>query len=168
MHATPRPSPPAELDALLPQARLVGRGMLRFFTMPVYEAQLWADPAFEPAAYERHALALELTYARKLQGQAIAERSVAEMRRIGPFSPSQADQWLAQMQQAFPDVGPGDRLLGWSDGRGEVRFFHNGRPTAQIRDADYSRLFFGIWLAPQTSSPGLRKDLLGLPAQGQS
>lgn len=162
MHATSQPAPPAELNDLLPQARLIGQGTLRFFSMPVYEARLWAGAAFERADPTRHPLALELTYARKLSGQAIAERSVAEMRRIGPFSPAQAEQWQAMMQQAFPDVAPGDRLLGWSDGQGHVRFFHNGRPTAQVRDTDYSRLFFGIWLSPQTSSPGLRKDLLGL------
>jgi hypothetical protein len=43
-----------------------------------------------------------------------------------------------------------------------VRFFHNSRPTAQIRDAEYARLFFGIWLAPQTSAPAMRTALLGL------
>jgi hypothetical protein len=43
-----------------------------------------------------------------------------------------------------------------------VRFFHNGRQTAQLRDAEYARLFFGIWLAPQTSAPAMRTALLGL------
>ena len=73
---------------------------------------------------------------------------------------------LALMKQAFPDVAAGDRLLGFHDGQGQVRFFRNGEPTAQIDDVDYARLFFGIWLAPQTSAPALRESLLGPAGQG--
>ncbi|MFG6447120.1 chalcone isomerase family protein [Roseateles sp. BYS180W] len=156
------PAVPAELAALLPQARLVGKGSLRFFGLMVYEARLWAAPGFEPQRWEQHAFGLELQYARKLEGSAIAERSVAEMRRIGPFSQEQAQRWLALMTRAFPDVVAQDRLLGWHRGQGEVRFLHNGRPTADLTDADFARLFFGIWLAPQTSAPALREALLGL------
>ena len=153
---------PEELRADLPDARLVGTGVLRFFGLRVYEARLWAGPGFVPAQYARQPIALELLYDRKLEGLAIAERSVAEMRRIGAFSAEQARQWLALMTQAFPDVAAQDRLLGLSDGQGGVRFFHNARQTAQVRDAEYARLFFGIWLAAQTSAPALRNALLGL------
>lgn len=156
------PARPEELPTDLPDARLVGTGVLRFFGLRVYEARLWAGPGFVPAQYARQPIALELLYDRKLEGLAIAERSVAEMRRIGAFSEEQARQWLALMTQAFPDVAAQDRLLGLSDGQGGVRFFHNARQTAQVRDAEYARLFFGIWLAEQTSAPALRKSLLGL------
>ncbi|MCO5976996.1 chalcone isomerase family protein [Ideonella sp. NS12-5] len=158
----PTPMPPAELRPLLPTARLLGSGVLRFFGLRVYEARLWVAPGFQPERYAQQPFGLELAYDRKLEGEAIAERSIAEMRRVGPFSAAQADQWLALMKQAFPDVAAQDRLLGLTDGRGEVRFFHNGQPTAQTRDAEYARLFFGIWLAPQTSAPALRDALLGL------
>ena len=156
------PVRPEELRTDLPDARLVGTGVLRFFGLRVYEARLWSGPGFVPAQYARQPIALELLYDRKLEGLAIAERSVAEMRRIGAFSEEQAKQWLALMTQAFPDVAAQDRLLGLSDGQGGVRFFHNARQTAQVRDAEYARLFFGIWLAAQTSAPALRNSLLGL------
>ncbi len=156
------PVRPDELRADVPDARLVGTGVLRFFGLRVYEARLWAGPGFVPEQYASQPMALELLYDRKLEGQAIAERSVAEMRRVGPFSEEQARQWLALMTKAFPDVVAQDRLLGLSDGQGGVRFFHNARQTAQTRDAEYARLFFGIWLAAQTSAPALRKSLLGL------
>lgn len=82
------------------------------------------------------------------------------MRRVGSFSEQQARQWLLLMTKAFPDVLAQDRLLGVTDGAGDVRFFHNGRETARIQDAEYARLFFGIWLSEQTSAPGLRAALL--------
>jgi len=160
LHA--QPSPPSELLPALPQARLRGTGVLRFFGLRVYEARLWVREGFTPDDYARQPFALELTYDRKLEGAAIAERSVAEMRRVGKFDGAQAKRWLALMLQAFPDVAATDRLVGLNDGQGEVRFFYNGRQTASLADAEYARLFFGIWLAPQTSAPALRESLLGL------
>lgn len=163
IHAmTPTADLPTELRSTLPAGRLVGKGVLRFFGLRVYEARLWAAPGFPPEDYARHLFALELVYDRKLEGTAIAERSIAEMRRVGSFTEEQARQWLELMKQAFPDVQAQDRLLGLNDGQGEVRFFHNGRQTAQLRDAEYVRLFFGIWLSPQTSAPAMRSSLLGL------
>ncbi|WP_051378812.1 hypothetical protein [Derxia gummosa] len=159
--ATTTDAAPAEIRADLPEARLVGSGTLRFFGLTVYDARLWAPPGFDPLRYDREPFALELAYARRLEGGAIAERSVAEMRRIGPFDEERARRWLALMRDAFPDVTANDRLLGLHDGRGGVRFFHNGRPTASLDDADYARLFFGIWLAPATSAPTLRAALIG-------
>lgn len=83
------------------------------------------------------------------------------MRRIGPFSESQAQDWLQAMVVAFPDVRAGDRLLGVHlPGRG-AQFYYNGRPTSEIRDPEFARLFFGIWLSEQTPAPKLRAALLG-------
>lgn len=154
------PAAPQELRSTLPAAHLLGSGPMRFFGLRVYEARLWTLPDFEPAEYARQPFALELIYDRKLEGEAIAERSIAEMRRVGSFSEQQAHQWLLLMTKAFPDVLAQDRLLGVTDGAGDVRFFHNGRETARIQDAEYARLFFGIWLSEQTSAPGLRAALL--------
>lgn len=157
------PVAPEELRELLPDARLQGSGVLRFFGLRVYEARLWTAPTFQPEDYAAQRLGLVLSYDRRLEGAAIAERSIAEMRRVGSFTEAQAQQWLTLMKQAFPDVQPGDRLLGWHDGQGLVRFFYNGRLTVETRDKRYAQLFFGIWLAPQSSAPALRQSLLNLP-----
>jgi hypothetical protein len=42
-----------------------------------------------------------------------------------------------------------------------VRFFVNGRLGGELRDTEFARFFFGIWLSPQTSEPSLRQALLG-------
>lgn len=153
--------PPAEVLAALPRARLVGRGTLRFFGLSVYEARLWAAPGFDPARYDGQPFALELQYTRKLRGPDIAERSIVEMKRVGSFNATQAKTWQALMTRAFPDVAAGERLTGVHAGGGQVSFFHNGKATAQLDDAAFTRLFFGIWLAPQTSAPAPRQALIG-------
>lgn len=153
--------PPPEVSTAVGEARLQGRGTMRFFGLPVYEARLWAAADFDPRRYEAHAFALELEYARKLGGTAIAQRSIAEMRRAGDFDEGQAQSWQAALVRAFPDVAPGDRLTGVRLTGGATRFFHNGRPTSTVEDPAFARLFFGIWLAATTSEPGLRRQLIG-------
>jgi hypothetical protein len=156
-----RPAPPPEVREALPDVRLVGAGEFRFFGLSVYEARLWAPPGPLDPDYLRQPLALELRYARTLKGESIAERSVEEMRRAGPLDEGRASEWLALMRRAFPDVSAGERLTGLSEPSGRVRFLHNGRPTAETQDAEFARRFFGIWLAPSTSAPALRRQLLG-------
>jgi hypothetical protein len=41
-----------------------------------------------------------------------------------------------------------------------VRFLLNGKPFGEVRDAEFSSLFFGIWLSPGTSEPAMRQSLL--------
>ena len=152
---------PAEIAAGLSKAQLLGRANLRFFGLLVYEARLWTAATFNAERYDSQPFALELEYARKLEGPAIAERSIAEMKRVGDFGDAQGKAWLAFMMQAFPNVGAQDRLTGVHDGKGNVRFYFNGKQTAATTDKDFARLFFGIWLSPKTSAPALRTSLIG-------
>jgi len=152
--------PPPELASELPGARWRGTGVMRFFGLHIYDLRLWS-PAPLVGDGDRQPLALELVYARKLSGEKIASRSLDEMRRIGPFSDAQGASWLAAMTQLFPDVQAGDRLTGVQRPDQSARFFFNGQRRGEVLDADFSRLFFGIWLSPRTSEPKLRAQLLG-------
>lgn len=157
------PAPP-ELREALPGARLVGQGRLRFFGLAIYDARLWLDGAPGPEPWQQP-LALELAYARELVGEQIAERSLQEMRRVGDVSAPQAERWLAQMRQLFPDVRAGDRLTGVHRPGEGARFFLNGRRLGEVADAAFARQFFAIWLSPRTSEPALRAQLLGEAAR---
>jgi hypothetical protein len=159
--------PPPEVLRELPAARLFGSGRLRRFLFHVYDARLWTGPGFDVARLSMEPLALELEYGRTLYGPLIAERSIEEMLRGGDISPAQQGSWLAAMQRAFPDVHEGDRMTGVQLPGTATRFFVNGKLTGEIRDAEFTRLFFGIWLAPHTSEPRLRAALLA-GAQGRS
>ena len=153
---------PAEVANAESPLRLLGRGTLRFFGLMVYEARLWAAADFVAGRYDAHAFALELIYARKLEGAAIAQRSIVEMRRSGSVTDSQAQAWQEEMVRAFPDIKPGDRLTGVHTPGAATRFFFNGSLTSAVADSQFARSFFGIWLAAGTSEPGLRQQLIGL------
>lgn len=153
--------PPPEVAAALPGARLQGVAQMRFLGMQIYDARLWvgADPVQADWAAVPHAL--EVIYARSLQGPQIAERSLKEMRRQGQLSPEVAQRWRELLAEMIPDVAAGDRLTAiLLPGQG-LRLLGNGQPRAEVPELEFSRRFLGIWLAPQTSEPALRKALLG-------
>lgn len=147
----------------LPDARLSGAGTLRFLGISVYEARLWVRPGFDAQNFAAQPFALELRYARGFSADAIAGRSIAEMRRQQAISDAQAARWQAAMARALPSVQAGDQVIGLHTPAGKARFWLNGVETGHIDDALFSRLFFGIWLSPQSSEPALRAELLAQP-----
>jgi Chalcone isomerase-like len=167
--ATTADAPPAEVSANLAQAQLLGLGRLRFMGLRVYEARLWVpgnvEAANVKAEWVAQTLALDIRYQRALKGALIAERSLQEMRRQGDIAPEVADRWLAAMTTLFPDVAKDSRLTGLNLPGVGVRFFVNGSARGDVRDPEFARFFFGIWLSPKSSEPSMRDALLGAPSK---
>ena len=159
--AQAKPLPPAEVQAELPGAGLQGQGRLRFLGLHVYDIRLWTAVPLRGEEALRANAALEIEYARHLKGPLIAERSLTEMQRVGEVDAGDGQRWLAAMKQLFPDVQAGDRITGVHRPGVGARFHVNGRLAGEVRDADFARLFFAIWLSPRTSEPQLRAALLG-------
>ena len=135
-----------------------GSGEFRRFGFLIYEATLWAggeDPVRPP-------LALKLTYKRNIAGRDIAEASVNEIRNLGLADETRLKAWGEQMERIFPDVRPGDHLLGLHLPEG-ARFFYNDRDIGRVAEPAFARAFFGIWLDARTSAPELRAALLKRP-----
>ena len=152
--------PPALVRQALPEATLWGQGHLRFLGLRVYDARLWAGPRFEVADFGAQSLALELSYHRAFAGVAIAQRSIEEIERQGDLAPAQAQRWQRALAAVLPDVQPGERLTGlYQPGLG-MRLWRGQQALGAIDDAELARRFFGIWLSPRTSEPGLRSALL--------
>lgn len=133
---------------------------MRFLGLSIYDITLAAPQPVRAQSWSTQPLLLTLRYHRRLTGQAIAERSIEEMRRQGPLGDETG--WLDSLRETFPDVMEGDRLAGLHEPERGARFWFNGEPLGQQFSPRFSRAFFGIWLAPQTSEPAMRRELLGL------
>lgn len=133
---------------------------LRVWGFEVYDARLWTPASFRYSQYVQHPFALELQYLRRLEGAAIASRSIDEMRRVGSFTDAQAQSWQSAMQALFPNVGPSDRITGVNQPGVGAEFWVNGQRVGTILDVAFARLFFGIWLDERTSEPKMRSQLL--------
>ncbi|TDM06071.1 MAG: hypothetical protein C4K60_15545 [Ideonella sp. MAG2] len=154
---------PAEVRQLWPTPHLQGQARLRFIGLHIYDIRLWLQEPLRGSAWAQQPLALEIAYARNLDGVKIAERSLTEMKRGGPVDEATAARWLAEMKRLFPDVKAGDRITGVYQPGQTAAFLHNGRPLGEVRDTRFAQAFFGIWLAPHSSEPQMREQLLGAP-----
>jgi hypothetical protein len=133
---------------------------LRVWGFEVYDARLWTPQGFRHTQALQQAFALELQYLRKLEGSAIASRSIDEMRRVGSLTDAQAQAWLTAMREMFPNVSSGERITGINLPGVGAEFWVNGQRVGLVKDVNFARLFFGIWLDERTSEPKMRAQLL--------
>ena len=149
------------LRPLLGNPRLVGEHRFTFWGFDIYHASLWASNAtFAPADWPTQRLALELRYLRDFQGREIAQRSITEMHGQRALSPEQSATWLQNLQALLPNVRSGEVITGLYLPESGAQFLHQGKPVGDVREPEFARRFFGIWLSPQTSQPQLRQQLL--------
>lgn len=146
----------AALSGVVPTAPV----RLRVWGFEVYDARLWIPVGFRHSQYAQYSFALELQYLRRLEGAAIASRSIDEMRRVGSFTDAQAQSWLAAMRELFPNVSAGERITGVNLPGVGAEFWVNGQRVGAVNDLAFARLFFGIWLDERSSEPKMRAQLL--------
>ncbi len=151
---------PAPVSVEHPSLKLRGKTLLRVFGFRIYHGFLWTQEGSD-SLKDTHALDLE--YLRNFEGEALATRSIDEMKSQGIGSESQYDGWLKEMRRVFPNVKPNDRITGLHlPGKG-AKFFHNGKFTGDVNDPAFAQAFFDIWLSPKTTQPAMRKELLASP-----
>jgi len=149
---------PAHIQQELPNARLSGEGSYRWFGLKIYDASLWVGEQGYQANSAR--FILNLSYARDLHGERIAQASIDEIRKLGMGSSAQQQAWLSAMKALFPDVHEGSQISGLFTPDHGARFYLDGKVLGDIADPEFARAFFSIWLDPRTSAPGLRSKLL--------
>lgn len=156
----PAMTTPTHISRYVSDGRLAGEGKLTWLGFHVYDARLYAGAGFDVADPYARPFVLELTYARKLEGKAIAEASRDEIQRLGFAAGEQLARWTAQMEKLFPDVDKGRRIAGVNQpGRG-ARFYVDGVFAGSVDEPEFARAFFAIWLDPRTRAPRLRDSLL--------
>lgn len=151
---------PAQVREYLPDFRLAGTGRLTWYGLHVYDAALFVAPGFDLGNAAALPFALELTYARRLDGKGIAAASRDEIERLGFGTEGQRSRWHEQMLKLFPDVDKGRRLAGVNVPGAGARFYYDGRLLGSIDDPAFARAFFAIWLDERTRAPQLRESLL--------
>lgn len=143
----------------VPDAEAVGEARLTYIVWDVYDAVLYAPNG---QWNEQEPFALKLKYLRNLHGQKIADRSAQEMRKIGLNDEVKLAAWHEQMREIFPDVNDGTELLGIYRPNAPTRFYKNNQQIGEIKDPEFGRWFFNIWLSKNTTEPEFRKKLLGV------
>ena len=143
--------------AALAGAREAGGAAFRYLGLRIYNAKLWtAGARFDAEA----PFALGIRYARNIKGLKLAEESVKQWREMRYGFEHLHQAWEAEMRRIFPDVKPGDELVGvYLPGKG-AQFYFNGKLAGAVSDQAFARAFFAIWLDERTTEPGLRRALI--------
>jgi hypothetical protein len=153
------PLPPAVAEAY-PSLKALGEGRLRWLGLHVYDAAVWTPNALWSPA---EVFALDIRYAMNIKGRNLSVTSVKEMKKLGYTDPAKLKRWEEAMDRVFPDINPGDFLVGVSVPGKEARFYGKGGLLGAVADPEFAQAFFGIWLHEKTSEPRLRAQMLKLP-----
>lgn len=135
-----------------------GTATLSVLFWDIYESEL-----FTPGGLYRSGirpLQLVIRYLRPIASKALVKQTEKEWQAQGRDHPLQRE-WLTRLEAMWPDIEEGDTLVLELDSKGAARFFYNGRELGSIKDPDFGALFTGIWLAPDTTRPALRRRLIG-------
>jgi hypothetical protein len=146
------------ISQYVPQAEKVGYGRLSVMFWDVYDASLYAPNGKWD---ENKPFALQLSYLRNIPGKKIADRSVEEIRNQGFYDEVRLADWHGQMIRIFPDVDDSTSLTGIYTQSGETLFLNGSQEIGRIKDPEFGKYFFDIWLGERTSAPNLRQRLLG-------
>lgn len=151
----------ADWRTALPNEQLIGTAEFSLYGFDLYKARLWSSTA-QPSW--RSPFALELIYHRTITKDALIEASLEQIQQITDDDVYQhrSAVWAEHMRHSFVDVQPGTRITGvYLPGLG-CHFYVDGRLQHEVADPQFAKLFFAIWLGPQTRYPELRAQLMGL------
>jgi hypothetical protein len=141
----------------VPDAELVGQGRLTFLFWNVFDASRYAPGGNwswdEP-------FALSVSYLRDLGGERIVAKLISEMRNQRSEDEAKLARWSEAMSAIFSDVDEKTTVTGTVNEERHTVFYRNGEPIGTIRDPEFSRRFFDIWLGEETWLPELRTQLL--------
>ena len=74
------------------------------------------------------------------------------MRRLGA-SETQLQRWEPELRRVFPDVKEGDSIIGVHYPGRSAAFYHRGRATGEVADAECARRVFAVWRDAGIRSP---------------
>ncbi len=156
---------PANVTAALGPVHLYGAGIFKYFGFHIYDAYLWVTPdGFSPEHAYDQPFALDIKYARKFKGSAINQTTIDEWDRLELGTEQQRHDWYTRLAPMMPDVVPDQHLTGFYSPTDGWRLESDGTQVGVIPDVEFAKAFFAIWLDPRTKAPGLRRQLLSLPA----
>ncbi|MEM7616871.1 MAG: chalcone isomerase family protein [Pseudomonadota bacterium] len=155
-YTTKKVTPDSIIKKYIENAELIGVTRMNYLFMHIYDIELHAKDKF---SWENK-LALKLTYKRLLYGKKIAKSSADEIEKLGFNDEEKLADWQAQMEKIFPDVEDGDVLIGIYEPGGASIFYDHEKQLGIVKDPEFGKWFFGIWLNEKTSRPKLREKLI--------
>ncbi|QPB83235.1 hypothetical protein CWC22_009625 [Pseudoalteromonas rubra] len=156
---------------------LRGTADLRYLFWDVYSAALYTGG--EAYQADQFPQVLSLTYKRDIEAQELVD-ATREQWQKQKLELDNAEQWLRQLGQLWPDIQKGNQLILVVDRDKQSRFYFRPDPGAEVKsalsegelktsarflgainDQAFGPAFLAIWLSEKTTEPKLREQLIG-------
>ncbi|MCY0389078.1 chalcone isomerase family protein [Robbsia sp. Bb-Pol-6] len=145
----------------VPAARLSGAATMHRYGQAVYAVKLFIDPgSFSPEDLTRESFALDFEYVKPCTGQGVADSVRTQMADMGIAATPQIQAWYERLRTLLPDLRAADHLTAVFQPQHGTRFYRNGEPFGAVPGQAFARAYFGIWLNPASTVPGLRAQLM--------
>jgi hypothetical protein len=162
--ATARAETPTALAAGL-RLQPVGAGEMRFFGFHLYDISLWTETGRFEGFRDGQTVALHIHYRKPISRDRLVATTRSEWDRLGRPGGARHQQWLATVEDIWPDVAPGDVITTVVSPDGSTRFYSRRGLLGEIRDSGFGPAFLAIWLDPDTRARDVRASLLGLSGE---
>ncbi|MGF1734525.1 chalcone isomerase family protein [Photobacterium satsumensis] len=135
----------------------VGNAQLTWGPWIIYDSELRSpDGVYQGEGDE---LALVIRYHRNIDSEDLIGATDDQWQHLG-VEPSKRSRWINKLEQIWPDVKKGDRLIFVMNGN-QGAFFQDNRQIGVLQDFEMSQSFLHIWLSPNTAYPEIRHQLIG-------
>ena len=141
---------------------LLGSGVFRYMIWTAYAGAYYQlEGEREPQPLSDVPRLLELAYFHEIAAEDFAEATEKTLNdSLTLYEFNQVKESMAQLNQQYRDVVPGDRyLLSW-DGD-QLRLALNGETLYEDSNAEFANAMFGIWLGERPLGEDFRDALLG-------
>lgn len=141
---------------------LLGSGVFRYMIWTAYAGAYYQlEGEREPQPLSDVPRRLELAYFHEIAAEDFAEATEKTLNdSLTLYEFNQVKESMAQLNQQYRDVVPGDRyLLSW-DGD-QLRLALNGETLYEDSNAEFANAMFGIWLGERPLGENFRDALLG-------
>lgn len=153
---------PESLRNLQPALQKIGEARYKKFGFKLYDAEFWSTAsAGEPLAADQ-GYALSLQYLRDISKTRLVEATNTEWQRLAPASETQIADWIAIIDNMWPDVSKGTILTCAVFPNGRTVFYLGNEQIGEILDAEFGLAFLNIWLNDASQFSKQRQRLLGL------
>lgn len=151
---------PVNANAHLTQhLKMVGQGEMSWLFIDLYQASLYSPTGeYKQTHYPQ---ALNILYQKNIDKDHLITATEKEWQKLG-LNEALYGNWLAQLNNIWPDINKGDELLFLVEDNGSGYFYHNKKLLGSVNNQQFSEAFLSIWLSQNSSEPTLRKQLLGI------
>ena len=136
---------------------LIGEANYTYLFWNIYDAQLYSPTK----TFNKHSFALLLRYNKEIKKESLVKETIDDMKKQKKLSKVKIDKWTKIFSDIYKATKIGNRFLAIKTAEDKSFFYFNGKKIYESSNKEFLKLFFDIWIRPDSKNPSFTKKLLG-------